>query len=58
MLCEVKPGKVLENALDGDDSLGEEQGVSGGKQQANQKKPKQARHGVSPAGKLRIRVLD
>lgn len=36
-----EPGKVLENALGGDDSLGEEQGVSGGSQQ-NQKKSKQA----------------
>jgi len=37
-----EPGKVLENALGGDDSLGEEQGVNGTSQQTNQKKPKQA----------------
>ena len=37
-----EPGKVLEKALGGDDSMGEEQGVSGGSGQTNQKKSKQA----------------
>ncbi len=36
----TEPGKVLENVLGGDDSLGEEQGVSSGSQPISQKKSK------------------